>query len=61
MREPYKPFDAEARWRMCGSKVAYPTQSAANKASHKLPYDTNTYECPICACWHLTTRKRRTA
>ncbi len=44
------------RQKMCGRKKGYPTQNQANKAGFRHHTGKfNTYECPHCHMWHVTT------
>ena len=50
-------INAYKKWRMCGRKKPFYTQSKANKfARHR---NMNVYECPVCHCWHVSTRKKK--
>lgn len=45
------------KWRMCDRKRSYETKSKANRAAVKK--DFYVYECPVCFCWHLTKKKKK--
>ena len=48
------------RWRTCGRKVGYETESKANKAAKKRKHKrTRVYECPYCHCWHITRARKK--
>jgi len=46
------------KWRSCGRKKAYETQSKANRAAAK--FQGYVYNCQICYCWHTTKKKTPT-
>jgi hypothetical protein len=47
------------RWAMCDKKRAYQTEHAANRAAAR--HDQRVYECPVCFCWHLTSKEKAAA
>jgi len=47
-------LNAWQRWRMCGRKKSFETESKANKAARRI--NGTSYECPICFCWHVTKK-----
>ncbi len=52
-----KNLNAYQRWRMCDRKRSYFTKAKANRAAIRTKGRLYVYECPICACWHVTKRK----
>lgn len=45
----------KSRTRMCGNKSTFYSQGRANKHADK--YGQRVYECPICFCWHCTSKE----
>lgn len=41
---------------MCFTKKSYFNKPAANKAAEK--YGLRVYSCPICYCWHTTSKEK---
>lgn len=43
------------RVKMCQNKVSFTNKATAIAKAEK--YNQNVYECPICFCWHCTSRE----
>lgn len=43
------------RQKMCAKKMAFRTEGAALRVAEK--FEHRVYECPICFCWHTTSKK----
>lgn len=48
-------MNAWKKWRMCGRKKSFETESKANKNAKK--NDLRVYHCPVCFCWHTTKKE----
>lgn len=50
-------------WRMCERKHAYPSfGEAVHVAVKRAPHvagGLRPYRCPLCGCWHLTSKPNR--